>query len=63
MSAKTIFNKENRFQKGHILACRKEIPFEYSKCTFSDSKNASTVSIKCLKKTHNKKDIELELSL
>ena len=62
MSAKTIFKKEKRLKKGHFLACLKEIPFESSKCTFSDSKNASTISIKCLKK-HNKKDVELKLSL
>ena len=49
-----IFKKEKRFEKGHILACLKEIPFESSNCTFSDSKNASTISIKCLKNTIKK---------
>ena len=50
----TIFKKEKRFKKGHILACLKEIPFESSKCTFSGSKNASTISMKCLKNTTKK---------
>ena len=41
-------------EEGHILACLKEIPFESSMCTFSGSKNASTISMKCLKNTIKK---------
>ena len=58
----TTFKKEKRFRKGHILACLKEIPFEPSKCTFSDGKNAITISIKCLKK-HTIKKMLFKLSL
>ena len=59
----TIFEKEKGLKKVvFCLPCLNEIPFESSKCAFSGSKNASTISIKCLKK-HNKKDVELKLSL
>ena len=43
------------------LPCLKEIPFESSKCAFSDSKNASTISIKCLKKHTIKKMLNSKL--
>ena len=39
------------YKKGHILACHKEMSFVSSKRTFSDSKNASTSSFKCLEKS------------
>ena len=52
----TIFKKEKGLKKVvFCLPCLKEIPFESSKCAFSDSKNASTISIKCLKKHTIKK--------
>ena len=63
MSATTIFKKEKRLKKGHILACLKEIPFESSKCTFSDIVKMQVLSAWNALKTHNKKDGELKLSL
>ena len=48
----TIFKKEKGFKKVvFCLPCLKEIPFESSKCAFSDSKMQVLSALNALKNT------------